>query len=182
MPWFRLETPRLLLRPPEPGDVGAIAIQMSDWDVVKNLARAPYPYTENHARDFIARQEEGRAKGADYVFAVVQKPDNALVGMCGVHLREDGFELGYWIGRPHWKQGYATEAGAEVLAFAFRNLRAEQVSAGWFHDNPASGRVLDKLGFGAEGTALRDCVARGHGVLCNLVVLKREAFAQRQAA
>ncbi|MBV9991214.1 MAG: GNAT family N-acetyltransferase [Alphaproteobacteria bacterium] len=182
MPWFRLESPRLLLRPPEAADVESITAQMGDWDVVKNLARAPYPYTEDHARAFLARQEEGRAKGADYAFAVTRKPDGALVGMCGVHLREQGFELGYWFGRAHWGQGYATEAAAEVLGFAFRNLRAGEVEAGWFQDNPASGRVLEKLGFRPDGVGLRDCAARGERVLCNLVIMSRAEFGQRQAA
>jgi RimJ/RimL family protein N-acetyltransferase len=182
MPCFTLETPRLLLRPPGPEDLGAIAAQMNDWDVVKNLSRAPFPYGENHARDFLGRQEDGRARGTDFAFAVARKADRALVGMCGVHLRETGFELGYWLGRSHWGQGFATEAAGEVLGFAFRNLRAERVDAGWFHDNPPSGRVLQKLGFKPDGTAERDCLARGHAVLCHQVVMSREMFAQCEAA
>jgi ribosomal-protein-alanine N-acetyltransferase len=181
MPCFRLETARLLLRPPEEGDVKAIAAFM-EWDVVKNLSRAPHPYLEEHAHAFLGRQEEGRAKGSDFAFAATRKSDAALVGMCGVHLREKGFELGYWLGRPHWAQGYATEAAAEVLAFAFRNLRAEAVEAGWFHDNPASGRVLEKVGFRPDGTGQRDCAARGESVLCNLVIMSRAEFGQMQAA
>lgn len=182
MPCFRLESERLLLRVPEVFDVPAIAALMNDWDVVKNLARAPYPYREEHARDFVGRQEGGRAKGTDFTFAVTRKSDSALVGMCGVHLRDAGFELGYWIGKPYWKQGYATEAAAEVLAFGFRNLRADSIWAGWFHDNPASGHVLEKLGFRPNGSGQRDCAARGESVLCNLVTMSRADFGQRQAA
>ncbi|HEX4295241.1 MAG TPA: GNAT family N-acetyltransferase [Rhizomicrobium sp.] len=181
MPYFRLETARLLLRPPEPGDVKAITAFM-EWDVVKNLCRAPHPYLEEHAHAFLGRQEEGRARGSDFAFAVTRKSDSAFAGMCGVHLREKGFELGYWLGRPHWGQGYATEAAAEVLAFAFRNLRADTVEAGWFQDNPASGRVLEKIGFRPDGTGRRDCAARGESVLCNLVIMSRAEFGQRQAA
>jgi [ribosomal protein S5]-alanine N-acetyltransferase len=181
MPSFILESKRLLLRPPEECDVAAIAGFM-EWDVVKNLSRAPHPYTEEHARVFLGRQEEGRVKGSDFAFAVTRKDGGALAGMCGVHLREQGFELGYWLGRPYWGQGYATEAAAEVLGFAFRNLRAEAVEAGWFHDNPASGRVLEKLGFRPDGTGERDCAARGHAVLCNLVLMSRAEYVQRQAA
>ena len=68
MPCFRLETARLLLRPPEPGDVKAIAAFM-EWDVVKNLSRAPHPYLEEHAHAFLARQDEGRARASDFAFA-----------------------------------------------------------------------------------------------------------------
>ncbi len=182
MPCFQLESLRLLLREPCESDVRAIAALMNDWDVVKNLSRAPFPYLEEHARDFVGRQEGARAAGTDFTFAITQKDDGALVGMCGVHLRDEGFELGYWIGKPYWKRGYATEAAAQVLAFGFRNLRAEHIWAGWFHDNPASGHVLEKLGFRPNGCDQRDSAARGGGVLCNLVTMSRAEFGQRQAA
>jgi RimJ/RimL family protein N-acetyltransferase len=172
----------LLLRAPETGDVASITALIGDWDVVKNLSRAPFPYREEYAREFVQRQEEGRAKGSDFAFAVTRKHDDAFIGMCGVHLRETGFELGYWFGRPYWSKGYATEAAAEVIAFAFRNLRAERVEAGWFHDNPASGHVLEKLGFRPAGSGERDCAARAHAVLCNQVTMSRAEFGQRQAA
>lgn len=181
MPCFRLETTRLLLRPPEPGDAKAITAFM-EWDVVKNLSRPPHPYLEEHAHAFLAQQEEGHAKGNDYAFAILRKLDGAFLGMCGVHLREQRFELGYWLGRPYWGQGFATEVARELLAFSFRNLRLDEVEAGWFHDNPASGRVLEKAGFRPDGTGQRDCAARGESVLCNLVIMSRAEFGQRQAA
>lgn len=176
MPCFRLETPRLSLRPPESADVPALVALMAEWDVARNLSRVPHPYGEADAHAFLARQEDGRAKGADFVFAMMRKSDRALIGTCGVHLRERGFELGYAVGKPHWGQGLATEAAGELLAFAFRNLRAESIEAGWFHDNPASGRVLEKLGFRHDGASERDCLARGHKVLCNQVIMSRAEF------
>jgi ribosomal-protein-alanine N-acetyltransferase len=182
MPSFTLESERLLLREPELADAPAIAALMNDWDVVKNLASAPVPYFEKHARDFIGLQKDGRARGTDFVFAIIRKSDSALMGKCGLHLKEQGFEMGYWLGRPYWGQGYATEAAAQVLAFGFRNLRAESIWAGWFHDNPASGRVLEKLGFRPNGCDRRDSAARGQVVLCNLVTMSRADFGQRQAA
>ncbi|HEX4861463.1 MAG TPA: GNAT family N-acetyltransferase [Rhizomicrobium sp.] len=181
MPSFILETERLLLRPPERCDADALVRHM-EWDVVKNLSRPPFPYLEEHALAFLASQEQGRAKGSDYAFAITDKRRGAFLGMCGVHLRGKGFELGYWLARPHWGMGYATEAAGEVLGFAFRNLRAEEVEAGWYHDNPASGRVLEKLGFRPNGADQRDCAARGHAVLCNLVLMSRAEYVQRQAA
>ncbi|HVV66359.1 MAG TPA: GNAT family N-acetyltransferase [Rhizomicrobium sp.] len=182
MPKFILESERLILRPPEPADAPEIARQMNDWQVARNLSRAPFPYTEAHAREFIARQEEGRASATDFAFAVLLKKGGALVGACGAHLRENGFEIGYWIGRAHWGLGYATEAAGEVAAFAFRNLRVERLEAGWFFDNPASGRVLEKLGFRPAGSAERDCAARGCKVLCRQVAMTRAEFGQRVAA
>jgi RimJ/RimL family protein N-acetyltransferase len=169
------------LRPPEQGDVASIALLMNEWDVVKNLSRPPYPYREADARQFLGNQEEGRIKGTDFAFAITRKADRAFLGVCGVHQRETGLEVGYWLGKPYWKLGYATEAAAEVVAFAFRNLRAKRVMAGWFHDNPASGNVLRKLGFRADGADERNCAARGHSVYCNLVTMSREDW-QRKAA
>jgi RimJ/RimL family protein N-acetyltransferase len=169
------------LRPPEEGDVASL-VRFMEWDVVKNLSRPPHPYREEHAHAFLASQEQGRAKGTDYAFALTQKADGAFLGMCGVHLRETRFELGYWLGRPFWGQGYATEAADTLLAFAFRNLRQEVVEAGWFHDNPASGRVLEKVGFRPECTRQSECAARGTPVLCNVVVMSRAEFARKEAA
>jgi RimJ/RimL family protein N-acetyltransferase len=169
------------LRPPEQKDVPFIASLMSEWEVAKNLSRAPHPYHEEDASEFIGRQEEGRIRGTDFAFAISRKGDGTFLGACGVHLRENGLELGYWLGKPYWKHGYATEAAGEVLAFTFRNLRADRVWAGWFHDNPASGHVLRKLGFRPDGADERNCLARGHSVYCNLVTMSREDW-QRKAA
>jgi RimJ/RimL family protein N-acetyltransferase len=182
MPSFRLETQRLLLRPPEAGDIAAIVTGIGDYDVAKNLSRAPHPYGEKDAIEFLARQREGQARGTDFTFAVIRKSDGAFAGKCGLHLQEQNFELGYWYARPYWGQGYATEAASEVVAFAFRNLRVERLEAGWFFDNPASGRVLEKLGFSPAGSGERDCAARGCKVLCRQVAMTRAQFGQRVAS
>jgi len=177
-----LETERLLLRKPEEADVPAITAMIGDWDVVKNLATAPYPYLEEHARQFIARIAEGRATGESHVFAITRKPAGAYMGTIGLHLRDGAFEIGYWLGKPHWKMGYASEAARKVISFAFRELKATKLVAGWFHDNPASGHVLEKLGFQPDGAEQRDCAARGHSVYCHRVVLDRENFGRKKVA
>ena len=102
----RLETERLLLRPQEAGDIASLVPLLNDFDVAKNLANVPHPYTAEDARAFIARGTEHRAKGQGYPFALVAKADAALVGGSGLRLQNDGFfELGYWIGRPFWGRG-----------------------------------------------------------------------------
>jgi RimJ/RimL family protein N-acetyltransferase len=180
-----LETERLLLRRPHAEDAAAIVPLAGDWEVAKNLGRLPHPYALADAEAFIARATEGRAAGTDFNFAITRKDDGAFMGGCGVHLRQAGhFELGYWLGRPYWKNGYATEASRRLASFAFRELKIETLIAGWFHDNPASGRVLTKLGCVVTGSEQRDCAARGHAVYCHVVTLTREGFAQarKQAA
>ena len=177
----RLETERLLLRPQGANDIPAIVSLLNDFDISKNLARVPYPYTEDQAREFLARAVEDRAKGQSYPFAVTRKEDDALIGGCGLRLKDDGvFELGYWLGRPYWGQGYASEAARRVAGFAFHNLDAPTIRASYFHDNPASGHVLEKLGCVPAGVEHIDCLARGHAVYSHRVVLDRENFGRKK--
>ena len=176
----RLETERLLLRPPEFRDVPAITTWLGDFDVAKNLASVPHPYREEDAREFIARAAERLAAGEAYCFAVARKEDGVFMGCCGLHLKDGQFELGYWLGKPFWGQGYATEAAKRVAGFAFHDLKATSVWAGWYHDNPASGRVLEKLGGRHEGTEQRCSLARGQEVACHRMTLTREEFGRKR--
>jgi len=173
----------LLLRLPQTEDVPFIASLIGDYDVAKNLSRVPHPYSEDDARGWVARAGEDRAKASDFPFAVTRKADRAYIGSCGLHLRDGGlFEFGYWLGKPYWGQGYATEAAAAVCAFGFGELKATRLIAGFFHDNPASGHVLDKLGCTPDGAEQRDCLARGHAVYLHKVVLDAANFERRKMA
>jgi len=86
------------------------------------------------------------------------------------------FMLGYWIGKPYWGRGFATEAARRVARFTFDELGAERLAAGWFDDNPASGRVLRKLGFQDAGSEEKDCLSRTTPVICHKVTLTRADF------
>jgi [ribosomal protein S5]-alanine N-acetyltransferase len=171
-----LETGRLILRPPELSDLPHMVPLVSDFEVSKNLGRVAHPYTQEHAREFYARAEAQRASGTDFNFAITRKDDRAYLGGCGLHLKDGTFEMGYWLGKPYWGMGYATEAAKKLAGFAFHDLKATRLVAAWFHDNPASGRVLAKLGYEHYGSEPRDCLARGHQVYCHNVELRREKF------
>ena len=177
-----LETERLLLRPPERRDIPALVPLANDYDVAKNLSTLPHPYTVTHGEEFVARVEQQRASGTDFNFAITRKSDKTYMGGCGLHLKEGKFEFGYWLGKPFWKHGFATEAATGLLLFAFHELGADSVWAGWYFDNPASGHVLEKLGCKSNGMDKRACMARGVEVDCNLVILAREDFLKRRAA
>jgi ribosomal-protein-alanine N-acetyltransferase len=177
-----LETERLLLRPVGPADLPRIAALMADYDVAKNLSTAPHPYTLADAEAFFARHSESCARGESHVFALVRKSDHAFIGKNGLHAKDGVVEMGYWHGKPYWGRGFGTEAARRVLSFGFNDLKLERIVAGWFEDNPASGRILSKLGFTTTGTIERNCLARGHAVRCNMMVLTRAAFAGRLAA
>src|ERR1700722_7861970 len=169
-----LESERLILRPPRPSDVAAMAVWLGDYDVSRMLARVPHPYGEGDAEDFIAQAPPHR-------FVVQRKQDGLFMGMIGLH-PEDDYEFGYWLGKPFWGRGYATEAAHRLVTFAFVELGRESVHAGWFYDNPASGHVLAKLGGRHDGSRMRECRARGIKVLCHEMLLTRADFLRKQAA
>ncbi|AKM07435.1 Acetyltransferase, GNAT family protein [Pelagerythrobacter marensis] len=148
---------RLLLRPPWPEDWCEILGGIADEGVVRNLARAPWPYRPHHAREFVASPAAPR-----FPRFVVARADNAaMVGCVGIDQVGNTAELGYWIARPYWGRGYATEAGRAALEIA-RMLGHSRIVASHFLDNPASGRVLQKLGFAATG-AIRPRFSCGRG-------------------
>jgi RimJ/RimL family protein N-acetyltransferase len=173
-----LHTERLLLRPPRAGDIRFFVPLLNDFGVSKNLSRVPHPYTEDDACAYIVDSTDRWLRGEDHVFAVQRKEDGAFIGMCGVHPGR-GWEFGYWLGRPFWGAGFATEAAAALIAFAFDTLGAERLRASWFHDNPASGRVLAKLGCAPDGEEMHDCLSRGGAVFCHKVVLTRQTHARK---
>jgi RimJ/RimL family protein N-acetyltransferase len=172
-----LESERLNLRPPRPWDVQDIAVWLGDPAVSRMLARIPHPYTEEHAEDFLALPPDGR-----HVFVIEAKPDGRFLGMIGLHPDGEGYELGYWLGKPYWGLGYASEAAARMLAYGFETLGLETVRAGWFLDNPASGHLLAELGGRHNGSRLRFCAARNADVLCHDMLLTRANFLRKQAA
>lgn len=147
---------RLFLRPAFPEDSGAILAGIGEEAIVRNLARAPWPYGLDDARAFAALPQDMRLP-----HFLVTVPGTGVIGSAGLGEHDGQPELGYWIARAHWGQGYATEAGGAVLRIAAA-LGHRRVVAGHFTDNPASGKVLRKLGFVPTGRpGRRFCAARG---------------------
>ena len=153
-------TPRLLLRPGWSEDAPALAAAIGDEMIVRNLATAPWPYSLRDAEAFLAQPRDPAMPS----FLIFERTDGApnLVGSCGLGRRPSGsVEMGYWIARPYWGRGYATEASVALIDIA-RTLGFTQLEGSHFIDNPASGRVLEKLGFQPLGiTAPRMSCARG---------------------
>lgn len=150
-------TERLFLRPAWPEDWEAVLGGIADEGVVMNLARAPWPYGPEEAREFVSRGQDLCCPS----FLLVRPDTGQAIGCAGLGRDGDDFEIGYWIARPFWGQGFATEAGRGVIEIA-RLLGHRRLSAGHFVDNPASGRVLRKLGFVPTGKVrARHSCARG---------------------
>jgi len=180
---FHPTTQRLILREPTLTDTPAFVAILGDYEVAKNLAQVPHPFTADHYRDAMDGYAVQRQKGESYRFAVTRAMDGALIGLCGIDRVAGGaWEFGYWYGRQYWGQGHATEAARPVLRFAFDDQQAALLVAHWHLDNPASGHVLDKLGFVSMGAVQRNCVARGEAVASDRVQLTREQFARKKAA
>jgi RimJ/RimL family protein N-acetyltransferase len=164
-------TPRLLLRPGFPEDAPALAAAIADEAIVRNLAVVPWPYGLRDAEAFLASPRDPVLPS----FLVFQRTESApqLIGSCGLHRRASGaVEMGYWIARTFWGRGFATEACEALIGIAHA-LRLRQLEASHFIDNPASARVLDKLGFESTGLiAPRMSCARGTDVPARLMRLR----------
>lgn len=158
-------TQRLLLRPGWPEDATALHAAIADEAIVRNLATAPWPYGLDHARAFLTRERDPLHPA----FLIFKRTHGTphLIGGCGIGEREDGrLELGYWIARPYWGLGFATEAASAVMHIACASgLR--NIGCSHFVDNPASGRVMRKIGFRPVGRPEpRYSAARGRADLC----------------
>ena len=173
-------TPRLLLRPGFPEDAPALAMAMADQAIARNLAVVPWPYALRDAEAFLASPRDPVLPS----LLVFERTHGApeLVGSCGLGRRASGaVEMGYWIARPFWGRGFATEACAALIDIA-RALGLRQLEASHFIDNPASARVLDKLGFESTGLiAPRLSCARGEEVPARLMRLRLAAAEPREA-
>lgn len=144
-----LETVRLQLRPYRDADIPELLPLIGRREVAATTLRIPYPYTEEDAKAFFAMAEEP----GKLWLAVTLRSDGHQIGGVGLRVDEQhsNAELGYWLGVPYWGQGYATEAAREMLRYGFEYLQLHRIFASHFSHNPASGRILRKLGMRYEG-------------------------------
>ena len=156
-------TRRLTLRPGWPEDAPALSLAIGHEAVVRNLSRAPWPYTLGDAESFLSLPRAPHQPR----FQIMTRGENRLIG--GTELIALGgrvHELGYWLTPDSWGNGYATEAGRAVIEMARHALGSERLIGRHMVDNPASGRVLRKLGFVETGSSRLFSLARGAEVDC----------------
>ena len=156
-----LVTGRLRLRPFVPADAPAVQALAGEREVADATSNIPHPYPDGAAEAWIASRGAAWAAGTDATYAVTAADGGTLLGAVGLALApaRAGAELGYWVARPAWGRGYATEAAAALCDLAFASLGVHRIEARHFTRNPASGRVLQKLGMRREGV-LRDAARR----------------------
>ena len=153
----KLETERLTLRPFQRADAGEFTRLAGDWAVASMTSDIPFPFAETQAHAWLS-PVRGEVR-----FAIQR--EGRLIGGAGFYRRRSGAaELGFWLGRPWWGRGYATEAAQAVVRHGFKAHRVPGFSSAHFADNPVSGRVLAKLGFEPAGRGWIGCAARGHDV------------------
>lgn len=162
-------TERLTLRPGWPEDAPALAAAIAHEGVAFNLARLPWPYTEDHARQWLA--QESRPGEVSRLILAHEGGSPRLVGGIGIHPQNDAHELGYWLTPDAWGRGYATEAGRAMIDAARYAMGLKRLTSGHFLNNPGSGHVLAKLGFRQTGVEMRHCLSMGIDKPC--AVLER---------
>ena len=150
-----IETTRLRIRSLRDDDLVDLLTLAGDWEVARWLATMPHPYTAADARDWIARVQQDHATGRPRRFAIALKENDRLIGGVGLDgSAGDSSEepaLGYWLGRPHWGNGYAREAVAVVIDYGLRSLGMESIRAYTDPSNLASQNVLLHCGLERVG-------------------------------
>jgi RimJ/RimL family protein N-acetyltransferase len=157
-----LTTERLTLRPFIPDDAFDIERLAGVREIADTTLTIPHPYPHGAAAEWILTHAPAWEKGTAATFAVVENKSGRLVGVAALMIRPDHrrAELGYWIALDRWNQGYATESNQRLVDFGFEVLGLHRIEARHFLRNPASGRVMLKLGMKAEGVE-REAAVKG---------------------
>jgi len=189
-----LVSERLTLRRLDAGDAEMIARLVDDWDIIKNLSDAPYPYPHGLAQRWIQSTQRGIDERQDFALAIAPRNMDQPIG--AVLLRQsqaeppviggearptvNSAEIGYWIGRAYWGQGFAPEAVTRICRFGFDELGLDRIWGAVLTDNTASCRVLERCGFARLGEAEYDFPARGGIRRVYLYALERRALAAKR--
>lgn len=145
-----LETERLILSQLEEKDIPFIVGYLQHRIYSDLTSNIPYPYTEKDAQFWLKMSKEAFEHDTGYTFGIRDKT-GMIIGAIGIHDRDDDkAELGYWIGIPYWNKGYVTEAAKAIVDFGFQKLNFNKIFATHFPHNPASGKIMEKIGMEKE--------------------------------
>jgi RimJ/RimL family protein N-acetyltransferase len=158
-----ITTNRLVLRPTSVADAGRALEIQSDWEVTRMLRMVSFPPDRQAIRDWFGGHEREWSAGEAYRFAV--EVEGRMAGLVDIDeiAGSDG-DLGYWFEKAAWGHGYAFEAAQAVVRFALDNVGLSTLKSGHAADNPASGRILTKLGFAPAGTIELFSHSRGENI------------------
>jgi RimJ/RimL family protein N-acetyltransferase len=154
----KLYTTRLVLRPFTLEDAPEVQRMSGAREIASTTLNIPHPYEDGMAEEWIRTHSEGFAEDKAIVFAITHREQNYLMGAMDlrVDMDHERGEIGYWIGKDYWGRGYCTEAAARVLEYGFNDLKLNRIQAYHIKRNPASGRVMRKIGMICEGCQRQD--------------------------
>ncbi len=162
----------LILRAVEKADAPRFAFLCNDESLARFTSRVPHPYTLEYARDFVEKAAQELEHEGEYRFAVCR--DGEIIACTGVTPGEHGvFDLGYWVGADYREKGVASAAASAVITFLFERYGARRITAGHFVDNPASGHILEKLGFRPTGKT-KQLMSKARGVEVETILFALE--------
>ena len=181
---FQLETQRLWLRWPRATDSGVIAQLAGERDVAQMTGNIPHPYPPGAAAEFVLKARAANLGGEDLTLVIARK-ERPVEAIGCIRLHKAGAReavLGYWLGKPHWRQGLASEAACALIDMAFRTTNVAVITATVRTGNRRSQNVLDFCGFRAAGQGVRAAPARGGAVPVDRFQLRRADWVGAGAA
>ena len=148
-----IETARLTLRPYTLADAPRVQQMCGDPAIAATTLAIPHPYPDGAAEQWISTHADSFLQGKEVTLAITLKPDRPVIGSMAlmVNKNHQRGELGYMIAKEHWNRGYCTEAARAMMGYGFGTLGLNRIQAMHFPRNPASGRVMQRLGMTREG-------------------------------
>ncbi|WP_159679347.1 GNAT family N-acetyltransferase [Yersinia canariae] len=170
-----LETARLILRPFQLDDADRVHELVNDPLISDVTSNIPYPYPLILAKEWIASHHPNWEKSTLAAFAITRKDNQTLIGAISLMgINDEKAEVGYWLGREYWNQGYCSEACNAISLFGFNTLNLSVISGRHLHRNPASGKVLIKSGFQFIGSRHMKTKKRDHDELIDFYQLMKK--------
>lgn len=172
-----IRTERLLLRPFQAADAERVQCLAGAKEVAAGTL-LPHPYDLETALNWIVQQQKNVATDSALTLAIVLAQEDQLIGSIGMEIAREHqlARMSYWLGIDYWNQGYCTEAVQALLEYGFTHLSLHRIYAPHFHTNPASGRVLRKVGMTYEGRMREHYIRFGHYVDVEIYGMLREEF------
>lgn len=166
----------IILRHPDRNDIDDITRYCSD-KAISQFTFIPYPYTRHHAEDFVEHAAHERKENTGLHLAIMHKDTGEVIGMIGLNVINElhqRAEIGYWVAKPFWGQGIATEAVTLMSRHCFNDLGLERLYAYVQPENEASWKLLEKCGYEREGL-LKRLMRRGDKRVDHYIYAKLKA-------
>ncbi|NOZ60756.1 MAG: GNAT family N-acetyltransferase, partial [Calditrichaeota bacterium] len=176
-------TERLILRGFELSDAAAVRELVDDIEIARTTCHIPHPYTAEMAQEWISGHQKNFEDGISIELAITLKSSKEIIGAIGISSidrENEKAEIGYWIGKKFWNQGYCSEAAKKIVEYCFEDLKLNRVYALHFAGNPVSGRVMEKIGMRKEGVLRKNIIKWGEPVDTPIYSILREEYEQKK--